>query len=144
MSLINAQGDIFKEWEGLLNASQAHAGMLPNADPLRNSLQEILNQARQVKAVQEEHEGRRQRATQQLAELIKQGREVVRRLRSFAKSQLGTNNELLVQFGTAPIRRRTRSAQKPAQKPPAPGAGTPSDTGTPTPETEPMAKPSSS
>jgi hypothetical protein len=121
MSVINAQGDVFREWEGLLNACQAHAGLLPNIDSIRNRMQDILSQARQVKAAQEEHEGRRQGATQQLGELIKEGREVARRLRSFAKSQIGTNNELLVQFGAAPIRRRPRTAKKP----PAPGTPTP-------------------
>jgi hypothetical protein len=117
MPLINAQGDIFREFEGLLNACEVHAGLLPNVDPLRNSLRDILAQARQVKARQEEYEGRRQAATQELGELIARGREVSRRLRGFAKSQLGTKNELLVAFKAAPLRRRSRTAQKPAETP---------------------------
>lgn len=121
MPIINAQGEVFREWEGLLNACQAHQGLLPNVDPLRSSLQDILNQSREVKGRQEEYEGRRQSATQQLGELIERGREISRRLRGFAKSQLGTKNELLVQFGATPIRRPSRPRVKPDAPPPPQG-----------------------
>lgn len=53
---------------------------------------------------------KRQGQTQELADLIKRGDEAARRLRGFAKSQLGTKNELLVQFGAAPIPARVQSA----------------------------------
>ncbi|HEX4963449.1 MAG TPA: hypothetical protein VF173_21645 [Thermoanaerobaculia bacterium] len=105
------EGEIFRSWEGSLNACQAQAAQLPHVEPLRTELQEILDQARQVKAEQEEAEAKRQGLTQQLAELIERGREVDRRLRGYAKSQLGTKNELLVQFGAAPIRHRSRKSE---------------------------------
>jgi hypothetical protein len=125
MPLINAHGEVFREIEGLLNASQAHAALLPGAEPLRNSLQQTLDQIRTVKAQQEEFEGRRQATTQQLGELIERGREEARRLRGFVRSQLGTKNELLVQFGVAPIRRRSRSAAKPEVEAPPPAVAGP-------------------
>ncbi|HEX4961860.1 MAG TPA: hypothetical protein VF173_13535 [Thermoanaerobaculia bacterium] len=112
MPVINAQGKIFRSWEGTINACQAQAALLPNVEPLKTALQDILNQARQVKAQQEENDAKRQGLTQQLAELIENGREAARCLRSYAKSQLGTKNELLVQFGAAPIRPRGRSGKK--------------------------------
>jgi hypothetical protein len=55
------------------------------------------------------------------SELITQGREISRRLRGFAKSQLGTKSELLVQFGAAPIRRPSRRRVKPDAPPPPQG-----------------------
>lgn len=129
MPLINKQGALFREWEGLLNACQNHASQLPNVDSLRNSLQDLLTQARDAKARQEEHEGRRQAATQQLQDLIARGGEAARRLRGFVKSQLGTKNELLVQFGAAPIRRRSRPTLKTPPPPPPPaGPETPPTT----------------
>ncbi|HEX4961810.1 MAG TPA: hypothetical protein VF173_13285 [Thermoanaerobaculia bacterium] len=112
MAIINAQGKIFRSWEASLNACQAQAAQLPNVGPLMKELQDTLDQARQVKAQQEESEAKRQGLTQQLAQLIQSGQEVARRLRGYAKSQLGTKNEMLVQFGAAPIRRRVRSAKK--------------------------------
>jgi hypothetical protein len=116
MPIINAQGGVFREWEGLLNACRSHAALLPNSDNMRVQLEDLLRQAREVKAQQEEHEGRRQLATQQLGGLIEQGQEVSRRLRGFAKAHLGTKSELLVQFGTSPIRRRSRKREAPEVK----------------------------
>jgi len=120
MPVINAQGKVFRSWEGLLNACQTQAAQLPNSAPLTSDLQDILTQAKQVKAQQEDNEARRQGFTQQLADLITRGQEAARRLRVYAKSQLGTKNELLVQFGTAPIRSRVRSAKTAARKPNTP------------------------
>jgi hypothetical protein len=118
MPIINAQGKVFRSWEAQLNACIAQAGSLPNIDPLKNALQDILNQARLVKSQQETSSAQRQGQTQELAALIKKGQEAARRLRGYAKSQLGTNNEMLVQFGAAPIRPRTGSAKKTGTTPP--------------------------
>jgi hypothetical protein len=118
MPIINAQGKVFRSWEGQINASTAQAASLPNIEPLKNALQDILNQARLLKGQQETSEAQRQGQTQQLAALITKGQEMARRLRGYAKSQLGTNNEMLVQFGAAPIRPRTRSAKKTGTTPP--------------------------
>ncbi|HEX7181322.1 MAG TPA: hypothetical protein VF756_05725 [Thermoanaerobaculia bacterium] len=38
-------------------------------------------------------------------------------MRGYAKSQLGTKSELLVQFGAAPIRRKPRSKKTEPEKP---------------------------
>jgi hypothetical protein len=128
MPIINAQGKVFRSWEGSLNACDAQAALLPNVEPLKAALKDALNQARQVKAQQEESQAKVQSLTQELKELIKNGQEAARRLRGYAKSQLGTKNELLVQFGTAPIRHRVQSRKTGAVTPvptPAPKATTP-------------------
>ena len=117
MPLINAHGEIFREWESQLSAYEAHSPLLPNSGELAGELRSLLAQGRQLKAQQEEYEGRRQWATQQLKELVDRGREVVRRMRGYAKSQLGTKSELLVHFGAAPIRRRTRSKKTEPETP---------------------------
>ena len=120
MAIINAQGKVFRSWEGSLNACDAQAARLPNVEPLKTALKDILTQARQVKAQQEESQAKVQSLTQELNELIKNGQEAARRLRGYAKSQLGTKNELLVQFGAAPIRHRVQSVKKAGAVSPAP------------------------
>ncbi len=119
-SIINAQGKIFRIWEGLLNACLAQAALLPGIESLRIALQDILNQARLIKSQQEDSHAQRQGHTQALAKIIKQGEEAARRLRGYAKSQLGTDNEMLVQFGAAPIRARVRTAKKSEPVTPSP------------------------
>jgi hypothetical protein len=78
-----------------------------------------------VKSQQENNQAQRQSQTQQLATLIQNGHEASRRLRGYAKSQLGTNNELLVQFGAAPIRHHVRSAKKSEPETPTPASTNP-------------------
>src|SRR4051812_46021125 len=53
MPIINAQGKLFRSWESQLNACVAQAARLPNIEPLKNALQDILNQVRLVKSQQE-------------------------------------------------------------------------------------------
>jgi hypothetical protein len=132
MPIINAQGKIFRTWEGQLTACTAQAASLPNVEPLKNDLQDILNQARLMKSQQETTSTQRQGQTQELKALIKRGQEAARRLRGYAKSQLGTSNEMLVQFGAAPIRHHARSAKK---------TETPTPPVVPTPATPPKATP---
>jgi len=108
MPIINAQAKVFRSWEGQLTACTAQAASLPNVEPLKNELQDILNQTRVVKSQQETTSAQRQGQTQELKALIKKGQETARRLRAYAKSQLGPNNEMLVQFGVAPTRPRGR------------------------------------
>jgi hypothetical protein len=112
MPIINAQGKLFRIWEGLLNACRAQAARLPNIEPLQTTMQEILDRARIVKGLQEDNTAQRQALTQELSKLIENGHETARRLRGYAKSQLGTKNEMLVQFGAAPIRSAARAAKQ--------------------------------
>lgn len=124
MPIINAQAKVFRSWEGQLSACVAQAASLPNVEPLKNELQDILNQTRLVKSQQETTSAQRQGQTQELKALIKKGQETARRLRAYAKSQLGPNNEMLVQFGVAPTRPRGRSAKK-TETTPTPADPTP-------------------
>ncbi len=121
MPIINAQGKLFRIWDALLSACRSQAARLPNIEPLQTTMQEILDRARIVKGLQETNTAQRQALTQELSKLIESGHETARRLRSYAKSQLGTKNEALVQFGAAPIRSAARAAKnrtKAASQPP--------------------------
>jgi hypothetical protein len=113
MPNVNSYADITQDWEQLLRAFIDNAETLAPAEPQRAGLEEILIKVRDIKAAQESHSAGRQEATQELTELIKNGREQARRLRGMVKGLLGTKTERLVQFSVAPIRPRTRKVQKP-------------------------------
>jgi hypothetical protein len=106
MATINAYGVLFREWESLVNAYQENAPTLGDIESLRAPLVSILARLKELKSRQENLEGARQQTTQEIRDLVEEGREVVRRLRVYAKARLGTRNERLTQFGVAPLRKR--------------------------------------
>jgi signal transduction histidine kinase len=106
MATINAYGVLFREWESLVNACQENATALGDVESLRTPLVSILARLKELKSRQENLEGARQQTTQEIRELVEEGREVVRRLRVYAKARLGTRSERLTQFGVAPLRKR--------------------------------------
>lgn len=108
--------DLIAEMESLVSACTENQPLLPGIGPSLDQLIMALDELKALKALQEQMEGARQEATQQLKQLAENGREVVRRVRGFVKSRLGTKSERLPQFGIAPIRQRR--ARVPAPKPP--------------------------
>jgi len=130
MSSINSLADVILDWEDVLSACRNNAEVLKSAEPLRLELERILGTAKDVKARKEGAIALKQQLTQELKQIVKDGREVVRRLRGAAKAQLGTKNEGLVQFKARPIRdRKGRRSKTPATPPPE--VGTPAGPATP-------------
>ncbi|HVG07365.1 MAG TPA: hypothetical protein VNM67_06650 [Thermoanaerobaculia bacterium] len=109
--------DLIAEMESLATACDENEPLLPGVGPSLAQLRTALQDLKTLKGLQEQMEGARQEATQQLQQLAENGREVVRRVRGFVKSRLGTKSERLPQFGVAPIRQRR--ARVPAPNPPA-------------------------
>lgn len=110
--------DVVADWEKLLAAVDEHESVLPDVRDERAALQQALLDARAEKARQASYTAARQLATQELEILLDRGREIAMRLRGAAKLKIGPRSELLVQFGVAPLRRRTR--RNPEEIPPAP------------------------
>lgn len=108
--------DLIAEMESLMAACNENEHLLPGIAPSLVQLSTTLEELKTLKALQEQMEGARQEATQQLTQLAENGREVVRRVRGFVKSRVGTKSERLPQFGIAPIRQRR--ARVPIPKPP--------------------------
>ncbi len=129
MGSINTHTIVFRDWEGCLEATVDNAALLASVEPLRISLQDFLVQGKALKVRQASLTGNKQRVTQELKAVIKDGKEAARRLRLAIKATIGTDNEQLVQFNVAP--RRPRGPKKAAVKPPPvdtpqePAAGTP-------------------
>jgi hypothetical protein len=103
-----SQADEMFDWEGLVAAGRKNAGQLPEIETVLAPLQGVIEEVKTLKVQQKDLEGNRQAATQRLKELRLRGVEEARRLRDYIRSRLGSKN---VQFGVAPIRRRSRKAK---------------------------------
>ena len=132
MASINSFADLMLDWQKLLAACAANAPALTTAEPQRALVETMLKDAQDLKAQQDAHTASKQATVQQLDDLLRDGREAARRLRALVKATLGTDNELLVQFGIAPNRKRGKKKVALQSKPPGsppptagPTAGTP-------------------
>jgi hypothetical protein len=110
MSSINGFGDVMIDWDSLLAAYKQHASILGDGEADRAFLEQARNQAFQLKSLQKSLQARRQGTTQELNEVLRQGKEVAMRLRSLARHRVGPRNEGLSLFRVAPIRRRAAAA----------------------------------
>ena len=118
--------DVLQDWEKLRAGHADNAEVLAPAEPQRAALEQVLTQARELKARQDSHNAQRQRLTQEINALLVVGREAARRYRAAVKANMGTKNKQLVQFDIAPIPERvTRKAQTAGTKPPGDSTGTP-------------------
>jgi hypothetical protein len=119
--------DVILEWQQQLDSYARNAEKLTAAEPQRLELEALLKKAFALKEKQQSHTGVRQQTTKEIDELVKTGRELVRRLQSYAKSVLGTDNEVLVDFKVSPRRKRGPRKAKATTKPPeTPPSATPS------------------
>jgi hypothetical protein len=122
MSSINSIADVILDWEDVLGACHDNAEMMRPAEPIRMELEQVLARAKDIKNRKESAIGSKQQLSQELKQVLKDGKEIVRRLRGAAKAQLGTKNERLVQFKARPIRdRKGRRTKKKVETPPVEG-----------------------
>jgi len=126
MGTTNSFADLMLEWKKVLDGCADNAAELTTAEPQRALVEKKLKEAQDLKAQQDSHTGAKQATVQDLKAVLHDGREAVRRLKAMVKATLGTNKEILVQFGIAPIRKRSK--KKTPVNPPLPAgppAGTP-------------------
>ena len=116
MAMKGSYADLITDLESLVAACRENEPLLPGIGPSLEQLVTALENLKGIKALQEQMDGARQEATQQLQQLSEDSREVARRVRGFVKSRLGTKSERLPQFGIAPIRQRR--ARVPVPNPP--------------------------
>ena len=125
MGTTNSFADLMLEWKKVLDGCADNAAALTTAEPQRALVEKLLKEAQDLKAQQDSRTASKQATVQDLKALLHDGREAVRRLKAMVKATLGTNKEVLVQFGIAPIRKRSK--KKAPVNPPLP-AGTPGGT----------------
>ncbi|HYN20277.1 MAG TPA: hypothetical protein VE078_04905 [Thermoanaerobaculia bacterium] len=108
----------------LLDLKKLQAGLAEHAEVLsdvaveRQELDQRIEKIEGLRVQQDSLTAARQRTTQELKQEVVVTRDLAMRLRAAAKLKLGPRSELLVRFGVAPLRRRTRKATK--EKPPPP------------------------
>jgi hypothetical protein len=115
----SSYADIIRDWEKLLASVQGDAADLPTAEPHRLALQQTLDQIKTLKTRQDTLQATRQETTQDLNKLVVQAREQAIRLRGVVRAEVGPKSERLVQFGVAPLRKRSRAAKTPPATQPA-------------------------
>lgn len=118
MPKINSYANVFRDWEALLAAVRESLELTPDVERHRLALDQHLTDMKKVRDQQNLHTANKQAASQQLAAMLIAGRELATRLRRVAGANLGPKNEKLVQFGIAPIRKRSRKAAQPVAPPP--------------------------
>jgi hypothetical protein len=130
MPRITQYGKIFRDWEGLLGATEKRAAMLPGVDDFKAALEGLLKQAKDLKLAQEGFAGDKKATTEKLQKTVKDARDAASMLRSFVKGRIGLRTEVLKEFGIAPAGQRKRKAKTPDETPPTSGA-TPAKPATP-------------
>jgi len=111
-----SHADVQTDWEGLVIAALENADKLPTALPHRISMEGVLGELKTVKALQGTHRAGKQKATQDLGDIIARGKDLAVRLRGAIKADLGLRTEELVNYGILP--RRARVRRPPEVQPP--------------------------
>jgi hypothetical protein len=130
MPKITSHAKILRDWEGLLGAVNANAGLLPGVEDLQASLEKLLADGQAAKTQQAFLTSNKQSVTQNVNQILADGSEAARKLRGFVLSHLGSKSELVKQFGLP-----TRVSKKKPK--PTPPPVTPPPT-TPAPEAKPV------
>ena len=118
-----SHADTQTDWEGLITAALENAAKLPTAEPHRIAMEGVLGDFKTVKALQGTHRASKQKATQDLGDILTRGKELAIRLRGAIKADLGLKSEELVHYGILPVRpraRRAAAAVAPPTTPPTP------------------------
>jgi len=109
-----------RDWESLMTACKEHPEIATMTEPLRLELEALLADGKTLADKQASFKAQGQRATQELKDAVKKGKELARRIRRAAPFTLGTDNEELVRFKVKPLRPRVSRKKGPEVKPPVP------------------------
>ncbi len=108
----SSYANLFRDWEGLMEACMANQANLPGVDEAVAQIAEALIQVKTLKLIRQTFATMAQETTVGIQEARDNGRESARRLRYFVKSRLGTRSEQLPQFGIAPARVRPKAKRQ--------------------------------
>ncbi len=106
-----ALADTLMEWDSMLAAlDQPDIASQPHMRQLREELRAMIDTTRAMADEQLSLEGRRRALTQKLRITRGHGQDLIVKIRSAVRAQLGHRNEGLVRFRVRPVRRRSRAA----------------------------------
>lgn len=106
MPEITSFADFITDWERLLTAVANNEDNLPDLDPQRVPLADILQEAKAVSTRQDASRSQLAADAKRRREIVFEGRAAASRLRAALKGHFGGHNERLVEFGARPVRRR--------------------------------------
>ena len=116
MATINSLADVLLDFRNVLTACQDNPEVLKITQEMVAALEKLVVSIADLNARKNSTVGQKQQITQEMEAAVKEGRELARRLRGAAKATLGTKNERLVQFKTAPLRDRKGRTSKSKRK----------------------------
>lgn len=106
----------------VLDLEELHAaivrnpGLVPGAEALREPLELAIANVRSLSIARNTLIADKQRLTQELKAAVTAAETLAIDIRAIIRGQVGSRSEKLVEFGVAPLRRRTRKS-KPAEEP---------------------------
>jgi len=118
MSDISSFADFLADWDLLIKGVNNKSG-LPDLSGLVMPLEAILEEGRDQEADKAAARAQLSQGAKRTRALVTEGRAAASRLRSALKAHYGGHNEVLVEFGIAPLRKR-RAPQVADPAPPSP------------------------
>jgi hypothetical protein len=107
------------DWDRLIKGVRNKSQILPDYSGLLQPLEKILEEGRDLEAGKAGARAQLGQASKRSRTLVVEGRAAASRLRAALKAHFGGHNEMLVEFGVAPLRKR-RVPQPADPPPPAP------------------------
>ncbi|HWM91732.1 MAG TPA: hypothetical protein VN493_13270 [Thermoanaerobaculia bacterium] len=111
--------DFMADWDLLIKGVRNRGQSLPDLTGLVAPLEDILEDGRDLEAVKAAARAQLSQGAKRTRALIPEGRAAASRLRAALKAHFGGHNEVLVEFGIAPLRKR-RAPQPADPAPPDP------------------------
>jgi hypothetical protein len=109
-------------WESALTNVKSNAPDLPDLGVYAGALEKVLVDAKELSAQLESQTGKKQQLAKDRQALMKAGTLAVTRLRLALKAHYGPSSERLIDYGSRPVRPRSRKpalAKNPGKTPPA-------------------------
>src|SRR4051812_43437867 len=98
------------DWQTLLQTLEANSAEIPQFEPFRAKLTEMLGRALDVTKRQAGLKAEKQEASKQIRQLASEANRLAHALRVLLKEHYGIRDEKLAAFGLQPFRGRPRKA----------------------------------
>jgi hypothetical protein len=106
MPEISSFPDFMADWDRLIKWVRNKSEALPDYAGLLEPLEKLLEEGRDLEAAKVGARAQLSQSAKRSRTLVAEGRAVASRLRVALKAYFGGHNEMLVEFGVAPLRKR--------------------------------------
>ena len=119
MAEMSSFPDFMADWDRLIKGVRNKSDVLPDYSGLLEPLEKLLEEGRSLEVAKAGARAQLGQAAKRSRSLVAEGRAAASRLRAALKAHFGGHNEMLVEFGVAPLRKR-RVPQPVDPPPPTP------------------------